>query len=184
MVIKESGNKLNGARIFLSGPIDRVADDGVVWRKHLKDTCDLSKLNFSFFDPCDKPKGLGSEIGIEKHKMKELIGNGEWETAQKFAKKFRRYDLRGVDWCDLLISKIDLNTHMCGTYDEIFTAEREQKPIFMIMGEGQSKKDIPAWLVSFMKEEEIFENENECVKYLLDLNDGTIDLDRRWVKMP
>ena len=177
-------NLLDGTRIFLSGPIDRVADDGVQWREFFKKECVYNNFNIKFFDPCDKPKNLGSEIGIEKHKVKELILNGKWDEAQELVKLFRRFDLRGVDWCDLIVAKIDLDAHACGTYDEIFTAERECKPVFMIMGKGQKKTDIPSWLVSFMKEKEIFNNEYECIDYLKKLNNGQISFDRRWVKIP
>lgn len=172
---------LKGATGFLSGPIDRVSDDGVQWRNYIKDQAKKRDLGLNFFDPCDKPEGLGSEIGIEKNKVQELINEDKWEEAKDFVKMFRRYDLRGVDTSDFLIVKVDLNVHMCGTYDEMFTAEREQKPILIIMGRGQKKIDIPTWLVAFIHPDEIFETEDECLDYLEKLNKGEIKFDRRWV---
>jgi len=171
-------------RAFLSGPIDRVSDDGVEWRNYIKAGSKEMKLGVLYFDPCDKPKGLGSEIGAEKEKVKKLINEGKWEEAKRYVKTFRRYDLRGVDWSDFVIVKIDLNVHMCGTYDEIFTAWREGKPVFIIMGKGQKKEDVPSWLISYIKgPSEIFETEDECLEYLKKLDEGIIELDDRWVKI-
>jgi len=179
----DDNSLLKGASCFLSGPIDRVADDGVQWRNYIKEQSKKRDLGLNFFDPCDKPEGLGSEIGVEKTKVQDLISQNKWQEAQDFVKMFRRYDLRGVDTSDFLIVKVDLDIHMCGTYDELFTAEREQKPILIIMGEGQKKENIPTWLVAFINPKEIFETEDECLDYLDNLNKGNENFDRRWVSI-
>ena len=83
---------LKGATCFLSGPIDRVEDDGVQWRNYIKEQSIKRDLGLNFFDPCDKPEGLGSEIGIEKNKVQSLIREDKWQEAQDFVKMFRRYD--------------------------------------------------------------------------------------------
>ena len=64
-------NELNGKRCVLSGGIDRVSDDGVGRRKYMKEECAKKKIGILFFDPCEKPNGLGSEIGVEKTKCRE-----------------------------------------------------------------------------------------------------------------
>jgi len=180
-VLKEK--MLFNSHSFLSGGIDRIDDDGVGWRKSLIARCENDNLGIVFFDPCDKPKGLGSEIGLEKEKVKSLVELGLWEEARECVKMFRHYDLRAIDRCDFVVVKIDINTHLCGTYNEIFLAERQNKPIFVIMGEGQKKKDIPTWLISFINENEIFESEDEFMIYLNKINNGEIELDKRWVKL-
>ncbi len=176
-------NILKGSHSVLSGAIDRVENDGVEWRKYIKRRCEELDLGILFFDPCDKPKHLGSEIGIEKQKVKILINSGKWEEARKYVKEFRHFDLRAVDRCDFMIAKIDINIHICGTYNELFTAENQLKPIFIIMGEGQKKEDIPTWLISFIKEENIFESEDECIDRLIKIDNGEIELDEKWVKI-
>jgi hypothetical protein len=177
----DDGGFLKGATCFLSGPIDRVDDDGVQWRNYIKEQSKKRDLGLSFFDPCDKPEGLGSEIGVEKFKVQNLIKEGKWDEARDFVKTFRRYDLRGVDTSDFIIVKVDMKVHMCGTYDELFTAEREQKPILVIMGAGQKREDIPTWLISFIRPSEIFETEDECLDHLEKLNNGEVSFDSRWV---
>jgi hypothetical protein len=60
---------LKNMRVFVSGPIDRVPDDGIGWRREIKDLCFENKIDMMFLDPCNKPNGLGEEIGEEKRKL-------------------------------------------------------------------------------------------------------------------
>jgi hypothetical protein len=172
---------LDGVTAFLSGPIDRVQDDGVGWRKEIKKLCKRAKLPIEFLDPTDKPIGLGSEIGEEKLRIQKLMREKKWDQAKEQAKIFRHYDLRMVDRCHLYIGYIDVNVHMCGSYDELFTAERQEKPLLGIMAPGQSKWDIPSWLVAIFKEEEVFDSVEDCVEHLKLLHEGKLVFDRRWV---
>ena len=183
MRINKVENNLEGITIFLSGGIDRCSDDGVGWRKELKRRCKQNKLPVTFLDPTDKPKHLGSEIGEEKIRIQKLMKQGKWVQAQNEVKTFRRYDLRMVDACHLFIVYIDLGVHYCGTYDEFNTAERQGKPLFVIMAPGQSKYEIPSWLIASVNEDEVFESITDCVEHLKLLNEGKIIFDRRWVKI-
>jgi hypothetical protein len=173
---------LNGIKVFLSGGIDRVDDDGVGWRKEIRKKAKRAKLPVEFLDPTDKPEGMGSEVGDEKIRIQSLMEKGKWEQAQEEVKIFRRFDLRMVDHCHLYIVYMDLNVHYCGTYDELFTAERQNKPLFVIMAPGQSKYDIPSWLIASVEEDEVFESIDDCVEHLKLMQNGKILFDRRWVK--
>lgn len=172
---------LTGVKVFLSGPIDRVKDDGVGWRREFIKKCKKAKLPLTYLDPTDKPKDMGSEIGDEKIRIQQLMKKGKWKQAQEEVKQFRRYDLRMVDHCHLYVMYMDVTVHACGTYDECYTAERQHKPLFIIMASGQSKYDIPSWLVALMDEDEVFESIDDCVDHLKLLNNGKILLDNRWV---
>ncbi len=174
---------LDGIKIFLSGGIDRVADDGIQWREEIKEKCEFLGLPCKFLDPCDKPKGLGCEVGLEKHKIKEYLADGDWEAAQEWSRNVRHIDLRMIDKTDLYIVYIDLDAHLCGTYNELFEAEDQQKPLFAIMKAPYTKKDFPGWLVSIFKEEEVFDSIDECVKYLQKAYAGEIELDERWLRI-
>lgn len=166
---------------YLMGPIDRADDDGVSWRKDLRNKCEKRNFNIKFLDPTDKPIHIGQEIGEEKNRLRRLLEENKWAEAKKVVSKIRHYDLRMVDTCNFGIIYIDLNVHSCGSYDELFTAERQQKPVLVIM--KQKKKDIPGWLVSFIKEEEVFESVDECVDYLGKIDSGEIIPDDRWIKL-
>ncbi len=177
--------KLCGMRAFISGPIDRVVDDGVVWRNNIKKLCKDRDIPIIFLDPCDKPEALGQEIGEEKHRMEKLKGLGKeaWIEAQKEVKKFKRIDYRMVDMCDIYIVYIDINIHMCGSYFEFKVAEEERKPILAILSEGMKKADLPTWLVDLVNYDEIFLKVEECVDYLEQINKGTICFDDRLIKV-
>ncbi len=174
-------NNLDGMKLFLSGGIDRDPDNGVKWRKEFRKKCKKAKLPVDFFDPTDKPKGLGSEIGDEKLRIQRLMKQGKWEQAKNEVKIFRRYDLRMVDHCHLYIIYIDLNFYACGSWNEFNVAEIQKKPIFVIMAPGFSKYDIPSWAVASVNEDEVFEGIDECVEHLKLINEGKILMDRRWV---
>lgn len=172
---------IDGIRIFLSGPIDRVADDGVEWRKEFQSKCKKKKLPFKFFDPCHKPKGMGSEIGDEKIRIQKLMKKKKWEQAQSEVKVFGRYDLRMVDLSHILVLYCDIDVHLCGSYEEFITAKRQHKPCFVIMGEGQTKYDLPSWLIQHLDEDEVFDTVDECIEHLKLIHEGKIITDERWV---
>lgn len=175
---------LNGTRIFLSGPIDRVKDDGVIWRREFIELCNQNIVGLHFFDPTNKPKGLGSETGVEKTQMLKYLKGGKWAQAKKYSKQFRRYDLRGVDWADIVVAFIDINSHLCGTYDEVFTAYRESKPVFIILPDGCEKWQIPSWLVTYIEgPDDIFLSPEDVVEHLKRLNRGEYTLDSRFVRI-
>ena len=171
---------LDKAKVYLCGGIDLCDDCGIPWRRDIRNkTRNIKKIKVKFFDPTDKPNGLVSECGIEKNKVNELKKAGMLKEAGDYVKRFRRYDLRMVDFSDFLIIKIDLNYHLCGSYFEVETACRQQKPVFAIIEQGRNS--CPNWLLSYLKPEEIFNNVDECVYYLVKLDKGEIPLDDRWV---
>ena len=173
--------QLDGIKIFLSGGIDRVEDDGIQWREEIRKKCE--DLPFIFLDPTDKPDGLGCEVGLEKHKIKEYLADGDWAAASEWSHNVRHIDLRMVDKTDLYIVYIDLDAHLCGTYNELFEAEDQQKPLFAIMKEPYTKKDFPGWLVSIFREEEVFNSIDDCVEYLEKIYAGEVELDERWLRI-
>lgn len=170
---------LAGGRGYLAGPITYVDDDGVTWRRQVKEEVINRKIPIEFFDPTDKPKGLGSEIGFEKNKAVEWKRNGEFDKLSRHVKDYRRLDLRMVDNSQFLVIKINLDIYTLGSHDELITAERQCKPIFAIVDQG--KEHAPDWLFAIAKHEEIFNTVEEWLDYMGKLNDGIIPLDKRWV---
>jgi nucleoside 2-deoxyribosyltransferase len=166
---------------YLAGPIENAKDDGVQWRQELKEKSENNKLGIIFLDPTDKAPHIGQEIGEEKTKLKKLLVEEKWDEVKKIVSKIRHYDLRMVDTCNLLIAYLDIEVFSCGTMDEIFTAERQQKPVLIIM--KQKRNQIPVWLMSFLKPEEIFESVDECLLYLQKINSSEIKVDERWIKL-
>jgi len=51
-------------------------------------------------------------------------------------KQIRPVDLRMVDICDFLVVNLDLQVHACGTYEELFWANRMKKPVLIRIEQG------------------------------------------------
>lgn len=177
---------LDGMSCYLVGGIDRAKDDGVGWRRDLKEKALKRGLGIKFADPTDKPKSLGDEIPLEIGEEKEAVKNlkrlGKWKEALAIVHKYRRFDLRMVDTRDFIIAHIDTTIHICGTYNEVFLAEAQHKPILVIMEEPLY--NIPDWLMDVVNvPDEIFSSVDACLDHLVALDNGDCELDDRWVKL-
>ena len=73
-----------------------------------------------------------------------------------------------VDISDFLIVNLDLDVHPCGTYEEIFWANRQKKPIIVHMVQGKQK--CPDWLFGTIPHEMIFSSWEEIKNYLVEIN--------------
>lgn len=170
-------NKLKNSVCYLSGPMDFAPDDGILWRQSIR--LNTQNIGIEWLDPTNKPNGMIREIKDNKQHIKTLKEQGKFNEVVTLAKQIRRCDLRMVDTCDFVILYVDTSVHMCGSYDEAITAERQKKPVLAIIKNG--KKTAPLWLFGMVKLEEMFDTVIECSDYLQDLDAGRIDMDDRWV---
>jgi len=122
--------------------MDRAPDAGVGWRRNLQYT--LNDLGIRWLDPTQKPIHVGVEDGVSRRLRGEAKTSGDFVAVVREMKTIRCVDLRMVDICDFLIVNLDLDVHACGTYEEIFLANRQKKPIFVHIEQG--KKKAPDWL--------------------------------------
>jgi hypothetical protein len=132
--------------------MDRVKDGGVGWRRQIK--IDLANLEVDWLDPCRKPIDIGLEDDESRRRRHAAKMRGDYEYVAKEMKTIRRVDLRMVDICDWTIINIDLDIHACGTYEELFWANRMKKPILVHIEQG--KKATPDWLLATLPIEHIF----------------------------
>lgn len=172
-------SKLDGSVTYLIGGIEYVKDDGVSWRQQIIDSCWDHGLKIKFIDPCNKPIKLAGEIGPEKKRLQRLKEEGKFDEVVKYIHEIRRVDLRFTDYSDFVIAYIDPSVPTCGTWDEIFLAERQKKPILCIINGGPKK--APVWLFDVVPVEEMFGNIQDLVDYLVGINVGLIETDDRWV---
>lgn len=171
--------KLDNIQIYLAGPINFVADDGVGWRQKLKKLVGDFNDKIKFFDPCNKPSDLQSEVGYEKEYVRKLKCGGQWDEVTKFVKNYRRSDLRMVDHSHAFVIYVDTSVHMCGSYDELHFAEAAHKPRYAILPNGMV--NAPDWLFSQIRHEHMFDSVENFVEYLEQLDSGETPLDDRWV---
>jgi hypothetical protein len=57
---------------------------------------------------------------------------------------------------------------MCGSYEEIVTANRQKKPVLIWCEQG--KKIAPNWLFFMLPHEHIFSSMNEMIEYIYKVN--------------
>lgn len=167
-------NKLKGSRCYLSGAMEKVPDFGVEWRQVLKPF--LEDLGVTVLDPTDKPTDIIPETPLA---WKEMRIKGEYDRLRKEIKLLRCVDLRMVDVSDFIIVNLDNDVQTCGTWEEIFLANRQKKPIIIRIKQG--KNQCPMWLFGTLPHEMFFNSWNEVERYLMKVNGGEVDHLRRWL---
>lgn len=172
---------LKGARAYLVGPMDRVKDNGVGWRRSLAPW--LREQGIVVLDPTDKPilnldtPGVAREENSYKKKLRDA---NEWAALGEFMSKIRNVDLRLIDISDFIIAKLDMDAKMCGTWEEIITANREKKPVLIVIEGGIAA--APDWLIGMLKTHlDYFHGSIKDLKIkIAGYNDGSIPMDKRW----
>jgi len=171
-------NRLRNCRGYLCGPMDLVADGGVVWRRRIQ--VDLRHLGIHWLDPCNKPCKVGTEndeTRALRHLKKE---QGDWQFLANEMSPIRRVDIRMVDFSDFLIVFLDRANSGFGTIAELTRANEQMKPI-IVMQEG-GKKYTPDWLWGMLPERMIFGDWTSLYYYLESINgDSFIESEDRWL---
>ena len=170
-------NRLNGQRVYLAGAMDRVPDRGAGWRDTI--TPFLQDMGIVVFNPLNKPTGVGVENELTHEFKNSLKSQEKWDELSSLMKTIRSVDLRLVDISDFLIVNLDINTHPCGTLEEIFWANRQKKPIVVHVEQG--KNNTPDWLFGTIPHQMIFSSWQEIKNYLIDINSSeNIEHYKRW----
>ena len=170
-------NRLLHQRVYLAGAMDRVSDRGNGWRDSI--TPFLESLGVIVFNPIKKPISIGQE-DESTHKLKiQFKLEHKYDKLSQLMKVIRSVDLRLVDISDFMIVNLDLDVHPCGTYEEIFWANRQRKPIIVHMVQG--KQQAPDWLFGTIPHETIFSSWDEIKNYLNTIHTNKrIDTFNRW----
>jgi nucleoside 2-deoxyribosyltransferase len=172
-------SRLFGMSCYVCGSMDRTPDGGVGWRNYI--TPLLNKLGIIVLDPCNKPvQGEGIEDSKIRKQIEIYKQNGEFDKVKEVIKPIRQSDLRLVDKSDFIIVNLDLDMYPCGTYEELFWANRQKKPVLIRMEGG--KAAVPHWLYACFPHEHMFENWDELISYLTNVANNTDQRTfKRWV---
>jgi hypothetical protein len=95
---------------------------------------------------------------------------GNYDLVSSEMKEIRNTDLNAVDIVDFIIVNIDTEVHACGTYEEIFWANRMKKPVLVHCEQG--KKGLPDWLFGMMPHELMFGDWMPLKEYLINVDFG------------
>lgn len=173
----DSANNLKNTKTYLVGAMDRVSDGGISWRNKI--TPHIEQFGIRVINPCDKPI-----YGVKENDETRWWIEYYKETRQfeKIKEKFgviRNADLRCVDISDFIIAHIDLDVHICGSYEEIVTANRQKKPVLVWCKQG--KEFAPNWLFFMLPHYHIFGSMSELINYLATINQhGNVRELSRW----
>ena len=170
--------KLLGTRAYLCGPIDLCPDGGATWRKEI--TPMLNTLGVVVMDPLNKPFDTGLEADDDRT-LRSYYKEAEYfDKLTTIMKEVRSVDLRMVDVSDFIVAYIDTKIYSCGTFEEIFLANRQKKPIILICKDG--KKGVPDWLFATLPHEMFFPTVAGVMRYLKGINSGSDDRSfQRWL---
>lgn len=170
-------NRLKNQRVYLAGAMDRVPDRGTTWRDNI--TPFLENLGVIVFNPIKKPTDIGTEDADSHVTKTKLKSQRRFDELSTMMKTIRAVDLRLVDISDFLVVNLDLEVHPCGTYEEIFEANRSKKPILIHVEQG--KDHTPDWLFGTIPHQMFFSNWEDIKNYLVHINtDENIDTYNRW----
>jgi hypothetical protein len=161
-------NRLQGSFAYLCGAMDRVADGGVIWRAEI--TPILKKLGVVVLDPVHKPLDCAREDFDNRVLRRKYKQEGNYDKVAEFVKEIRHVDLRMVDTADFLIVSLDLDAYPCGTWEELFWANRQKKPILVWVPQG--KKEAPDWLFGTIPHQMIFSSMKSIIQYLEEVDGG------------
>lgn len=178
--------KLEQTCCYLSGPMEFAKDNGVGWRREFINLAIKSGLGIDFIDPTNKPCDETNIIEDKEYQIK-LQESGDYIKLRDYVKKYRRFDLRFVDLSDFLVAVIDPTVHMCGTYNEIFVAEQQHKPMFFICEGGL--RTLPRWLFDVIDLDEpskgktcnVFQNLEQVINELKAIDCGEKPMSDEWV---
>lgn len=121
----------------------------------------------------------GLEDDISYALTQEALKRTDYDEVTRLMKATRNVDLRLVDSADFMIVNLDLDSRPCGTWEEIFTANREKKPIIV---KCKCKQELPPWLFAVCPHQLFFETWDEIKEYVRHIDqDQYVDKLGRWV---
>jgi len=171
-------NRLKGMRVYTAGSMDRAPDGGVGWRTWI--TPKLQKFGCAIINPCQKPIDIASEDIENRQYREQLLKDGKYDELSEQMKILRIVDLRCVDISDFVIVHFDTKQYMCGTLEEIVTANREKKPILIYSPHGIN--EIYHWMFGMLPHKLFFDDWDKLFQYLEDIDSGKNNEHlKRWV---
>lgn len=163
-------------RSYLVGPMENL--DGTQWRTKVENA--LSPREVVIYNPYHKPFIRELDEGPEtRKKISDAIKSGDLQYSHDVGKQIRSYDLNLVDRSDFIIANIHPTIASYGSMEELTTANRAKKPIFLAIKGGRTK--CPMWITWMIPPKYIYDNVEDILEILFNIDDGKIIPDSdRW----
>jgi nucleoside 2-deoxyribosyltransferase len=148
------------------------------WRKEVTEK--LAPLNILCFNPYEKPfmKDV-EEDEASRQEMETWMKTKQYDRVTEKMKTVRAYDLNLVDRSDFIVAHLVPDVASWGSAEEIVTAVREKKPVFISMEGGKAK--TPLWMLGMLPHKFIYNNLDEVIEMLYAIDNGSKPIDSdRW----
>ena len=169
-------NLLDKTKTYLVGHMQYVS--GRNWREEV--TENLNKIGITCFDPYKKPFIRDvEEDEATRQEMETWMKTKQYDRVTDRMKTVRAYDLNLVDRSDFIIAHLVPDVASWGSAEEIVTAVRMKKPIFISMEGGKAK--TPLWMLGMLPHKYIYNSLDEVVDMLYAIDNGNKSIDSdRW----
>ena len=170
------GNLLVDTKTYLVGHMQYLS--GRDWRKEVTNA--LTSLGITCFNPYDKPfmKDVNEDENAREN-MAVWMKTKQYDRVTNRMKTVRAYDLNLVDRSDFIIAHLVPDVASWGSAEEIVTAVRMKKPIFVSMEGGKQK--TPLWMLGMFPHKYIYNSLDEIVEMLYAIDNGNKEIDSdRW----
>ncbi len=171
-----SMNNLWRTKTYLVGHMQY--SDGSSWRAKI--TPELEQMGVTVFDPYKKPfiKDV-QEADASKEQLLVAQQSGNFDWLQNKMREIRTFDLNLVDRSDYIIAHIEPKIASWGSSEELVTANRMKKPIFLSVDGG--KQNTPLWIFGMIPHKYIYNSVDEIMETLKQIDSGEKELDsNRW----
>ena len=169
-------NYLENTRTYLVGHMQYAS--GRDWRAYVENQ--LEPLDIRIFNPYNKPfvKDV-KEDEEERLSIAHCMENEYYNDVAERMKLVRSYDLNLVDRSDFIIAHLLPEVASWGSAEEIVTAVRMKKPIFISMEGG--KRKTPLWMMGMLPHHYIYDSIEDVVEMIKAINSGKKEIDSdRW----
>jgi nucleoside 2-deoxyribosyltransferase len=169
-------NLLYRTKTYLVGHMQYLS--GRDWRADVIDK--LSPLKVTCFNPYEKPFMKDVEEDEEtREQMETWMKTKQYDRVTDRMKTVRAYDLNLVDRSDFIIAHLVPHVASWGSAEEIVTAVRMKKPVFVSMEGGKSK--TPLWMLGMFPHKYIYNSVDEIIDMLYAIDSGEKEIDSdRW----
>ena len=176
MLFLEAMNKLFKTRTYLVGHMQYAS--GRDWREYTEQ--ELRPLGIRIFNPYKKPFVKDVDEDEEaRHSVAHCMEQGYFNDVADRMKLIRSYDLNLVDRSDFIIAHLLPEVASWGSAEEIVTAVRMKKPIFISMEGGKTK--TPLWMMGMVPHRYIYDSIEDVVEMIKNISDGSKEIDSdRW----
>lgn len=166
---------LRGTRVYTIGNLEYDSfSSAAEWRQKLIKSFD--PLGIQVLSPLDnhlktfKPESAG----WNKELREKLQDPSKWDEVHEAAKSIRNRDLSYVDCSQFLIAVLNPEKPTFGTVDEIITAKRSCKPVFLVIPD-RGYSGIPIWLASYFKPNWVYSSLDDVIKEVYKINGEPVE---------